>query len=63
LDRLIAGKTLLRDSTIKGKQKLEIIIHEILHIQNPLWEEEQVLKKSKQFANVLWKERYRQVEK
>lgn len=50
------------DSRLKGKRHLEILIHEILHIQNPTWEEEEVIKKSKQMCNILWKEKYRRVE-
>jgi hypothetical protein len=50
------------DVTLKGKHKLEIILHELLHIQNPLWEEDEVLRKSKQLANILWQQRYRQIE-
>lgn len=50
------------DSRLKGKLHLEILIHEILHIQNPSWEEEEVVKKSKQLCNLLWKEKYRRVE-
>ena len=51
------------DSTLKGKHKLEIILHEALHIQNPAWDEAEVIKKSKQMANLLWGQRYRQIEK
>jgi len=51
------------DPALRGKHKLEIILHEAMHIQNPLWEEEEVIRKSKQMANLLWRERYRQIEK
>ena len=51
------------DVSLKGKHKLEILLHELLHIQNPGWEEDEVIKKSRQLASVLWKERYRQLEK
>jgi hypothetical protein len=51
------------DPTLKGKHKLEIILHEALHIQNPAWDETDVIKKSKQMANLAWSERYRQIEK
>ncbi|HVX48810.1 MAG TPA: hypothetical protein VHB48_01585 [Chitinophagaceae bacterium] len=50
------------DPTLRGRHKLEIIIHEAMHIQNPAWEEEQVIQKSRQMANILWKERYRQIQ-
>ena len=51
------------DPTLKSKHKMEIILHEALHIQNPSWDEGEVIKKSKQLANLLWAQRYRQIEK
>ena len=51
------------DSRLKGKRHLEVLIHEILHIQNKEWGEDEVLKKSKQLCNLIWKENYRRIEK
>lgn len=51
------------DPALKGKHKLEIIIHEAMHILNPEWNENEVVHKSRQLARVLWKERFRQIEK
>jgi hypothetical protein len=50
------------DERLRGKQFLEYLIHEIMHIQNPEWTEETVLKKSEEMANVLWDEGVRPVE-
>jgi len=58
-----ADNTIEIDPSLYGRHKLEIIIHEALHIQNPGWEEYEIIQKSRQLANVLWKERYRKIER
>lgn len=50
------------DPRLVGKKKLEVLIHEILHIQNPDWSETRVLKMSKQLTKMLWLHNYRQVD-
>jgi len=50
------------DSTLKGAKKLEILLHEILHILNPEWSETKVIKQSKKIKKVLWNQNYRQVD-
>jgi predicted SprT family Zn-dependent metalloprotease len=47
------------DPRLKGKRHFEILIHEIMHIQNPAWEEAEVIRKSRQMCNLLWREQYR----
>ncbi len=59
----IGDNTIELDIRLKGKHHLEVMIHEILHIQNPEWSETEVVNKSKQLAAMLWKENYRRIEK
>ena len=51
------------DSRLKPKHKLEITIHEALHILYPLESETYILRKSKRLCAVLWQEGYRKLEK
>jgi hypothetical protein len=50
------------DERLQGKQFIEILIHEIMHLQNPEWSEEEVLRKSKEMCAIIWKEGVRPVE-
>jgi hypothetical protein len=50
------------DERLRGKQLLEILIHEAFHLQNPSWEEEEVIRKSKELTTILWKEGIRPIE-
>lgn len=50
------------DERLKGKKLLEILIHEMLHVQNPEWSETRVLEKSKELSNFLWSQHYRRVD-
>ena len=50
------------DERLKGKKKLEIIIHEVMHLLNPMDEEDEVVRKSVLLTNTLWHERYRVVD-
>jgi hypothetical protein len=57
------GENLIEiDERLKGKQFLEILIHEIMHLQTPKWSEEEVTRKAHEMANILWKEGIRPVE-
>lgn len=49
------------DERLKSKKKLEIIIHEMLHILNPEFSESKVLDQSKKMSKILWQENYREV--
>jgi len=49
------------DSTLPPKKKLEIMIHEPLHIICPEMSEEQVTKIGKQLGKFLWENNYREV--
>lgn len=50
------------DERLKGKKKMEIIIHEVMHLLNPEDEEEEVVRKSVILTNTLWHEKYRMIE-
>jgi hypothetical protein len=58
----IDRNTIELDTRLKGKHHLEILIHEIMHIQNPDWNEDKVIEHSKKMCEVLWKENYRRIE-
>ena len=50
------------DSRLKGKKQLEILLHECLHILNPMDDEETIINKSVTLCKILWKEGYRRVD-
>jgi hypothetical protein len=47
------------DSRINGERHLEVLIHEITHIQNPRWSEIKVEGHAKEMATLLWEQGYR----
>lgn len=47
---------------MRGKARLEIILHEALHAQWPDDSEERISRHGKELAKLLWKCGYRQVE-
>lgn len=47
------------DNRLRGKKKLEIIMHEVMHIHNPEWSESKVIKHSRALCNILWQQGYR----
>ena len=47
-------RTIAIDKRLKGQRKLEVIIHEIIHIQNPKWSEIMVEGKARELAKILW---------
>lgn len=53
-DRVIAI-----DKRLRGIDELEILLHELLHIQNPKWAEIMVEGKAKELALILWELGYR----
>lgn len=50
------------DARLKGKKRLEILIHEALHLLNPEMSEEDVILQSQKICLTLWKLNYRQVD-
>lgn len=51
------------DNRLKGKQMLEILIHESLHWTNPELSEDEVRMSSRKLTDILWKENYRKFDK
>ena len=49
------------DSTIKGLRHLDVLIHEITHIQNPKWSELKVEGHATEMAKLLWDLGYRRI--
>jgi len=49
------------DERLKGIEHLEILVHEILHIQNPKWGEAKIIGHSKEMSELLWQQGYRRV--
>ncbi len=54
-------QTAFIDERLKGYQHIYVLIHEIIHLQNPTWSEIKVEGHSKQLAEVIWNENYRKV--
>ena len=52
-------RTIAIDKRLKGQERLETIIHEIMHIQNPKWPEIMVEGKANEMAQILWELNYR----
>jgi len=55
-------RTIEIDERLRGYEHLETFIHELLHIQNPVWPEMKVRGHAKEMAGHLWKHNYRRVE-
>lgn len=50
------------DTRLKGIKRLEILLHEALHLLNPDMEEDDVILQSQKICLTLWKLNYRQVD-
>lgn len=50
------------DPRLKGRKKMEVIIHEAVHLLNPEMSEEEVIRQSQKICLTLWKLHYRQVD-
>ncbi len=55
-------RTIRLDERLKGLKHLEVLIHEVIHIQNPDLSETEVLQKAREMAKVLWAENYRRID-
>jgi len=56
------GHTIWLDKRLRGKRRLEITLHELVHLLYPEESEENVDAAGKLLSRVLWKEGYRKVE-
>lgn len=50
------------DFRLKGLNKLEVLIHEALHIQHPKHAERTVARDARELARLLWRAQYRDME-
>lgn len=49
------------DERLKGYEHLYVLIHEILHIQNPKWSEAKIIGHSTEIAKILFENNYRKI--
>ncbi len=49
------------DERLESYYHLYVLVHEIMHLQNPNWEENEVEAYSTQLSELLWHENYRKV--
>lgn len=54
--------TIYIDPRLKGRKKMEILIHEALHILFPKMTEKAVIENSVELTKMLWAEGYRQAD-
>jgi hypothetical protein len=54
--------TIVVDSKLRSKKKMEIIIHEVLHCLFKDMEEDEIIRKSIILTNTLWHENFRSIE-
>lgn len=59
---LMESNTIEIDPRLKGRRKMEILIHEAIHLLNPEMSESKVLEQGRKIANLLWKQHFRQVD-
>lgn len=50
------------DKRLRGQELLYIIIHEILHCQNPKWSEAKIIGHAEELSRLLWQQNFRKVE-
>ena len=51
------------ESSLKSRRRLNILIHEALHILNPEWSESKVIKQAGRLTKLIWTQNYRRIEK
>lgn len=59
---LIEDNTIEIDPRLRARKKMQILIHEALHILNPEWSESKVIEQSTKLAKLLWSQHYREVD-
>ena len=58
----VDDRTIAIDKRLKGIERLETVVHEIMHVQNPKWAEIMVDGKAKEMSLILWQMGYRLVD-
>ena len=51
------------ETSLKARRRLNILIHEALHILNPEWSETKVIRQAGRLTKLIWSEHYRRIEK
>lgn len=59
---LIEDNTIEIDPRLRARKKMQILIHEALHLLNPEWSESKVIEQSTKLAKLLWSQHYREVD-
>lgn len=60
---MLAGGLIEIDPRLNGKQALDTLIHEMLHHYAPTWGENKVTRTASAMTTILWKHRFRRIEK
>ena len=58
-----AGGLIEIDPRQLSRDRLDTLLHEMLHHYCPHWSEEKVTETARQMTSVLWRQRYRRVER
>lgn len=58
----IGDNTIYMDRKLKGVKEMEVLIHESLHLVNPIMEEKDIIKWSILITNTLWNLGFRKVD-
>lgn len=53
------NRTIAIDKRLRGERELNVIIHEVIHVQNPKWSEIMVEGKANELCKILWELGYR----
>lgn len=59
----LANNEIELDERLKGYRFLLYLIHEFMHIRNPLWSETKVRIESSKMAKIIWEQQFRKIEK
>lgn len=59
---LIEDNTIEIDPRLRARKKMQILIHEALHLLNPEFSESKVIEQSTKLAKLLWSQHYREVD-
>ena len=51
------------DPRLGAKERLDTLIHEMLHHYSPSWGEERVINTAAEMTNALWKDGYRRIQR
>jgi hypothetical protein len=58
----VDSNTIEIDPRLRARKKMQILIHEAMHILNPDWSETKVIEQSTRMAKMLWSQHYREVD-